>query len=108
MILTDKQKEILENYFGVSITEYSNGNFLTLEQWTDGGVDMIIEIDMQEKDIITELEKYLDNFDIDEEIDLYRESKDYREIFTITESLKDFQDWLEYVQRCVQELKEVK
>lgn len=108
MKLTDKQKEILERYFGVDITEYSNGNFLSLEQWTNGGVDMIIEIDMQEENIITELEKYVDNFDIDEEIDLYREGKDYRDNFTITESLHDFEEWLKYVKRCIKELKEVK
>lgn len=108
MKITDKQMEILEQYFGVDKTEYANGNFLTLEQWTDGGVDMIIEIEMaEEKDLITELEKYIDNFNIDEEIELYRESKDYRENFTIRESVKDFENWETYVRNCIKDLKEI-
>lgn len=89
MKITDKQMEILEQYFGVDKTEYANGNFLTLEQWTDGGVDMIIEIEMaEEKDLITELEKYIDNFNIDEEIELYRENKITEKILLLGRVLK--------------------
>ena len=93
MKLNKKQKEFLENNFNVSTTNYSNGKYLTLEAWTDGGVDMIIELDYK-KDIIEGLNEYIENFDIDDEIDLYRESKEYREAFRITESVKDFTEWI--------------
>lgn len=108
MKITDKQMEILEKYFGVDKTEYANGNFLTLEQWTNGGVDMIIEIEMEEgKDLITELERYIDNFDIDDEIELYRENKDYRANFTIRQSVEDFEEWETYIRNCIKDLKEI-
>lgn len=104
MKLSKKQREILENNFA---NIYEDETELELEQWTNGGVDMIIYFD-KNQDIIEELEKYVDNFDIDEEIDLYRENKDYRENFTIRESLEDFENWIEFVQNVINELKGVK
>lgn len=93
MKINKKQKQFLEENFKVDIINYSNGKYLSLEDWTSGGVDMIIEIDYK-KDLIVGLNEYIENFDIDEEIDLYRENKDYRENFTISESLKDFENWI--------------
>lgn len=98
------EKKILEKYFGVNAVKYSNGDYIMLEQWTNGGVDMIIEFE-KGKNVISELENYIENFDIDEEIELYRESKDYRDAFTITESVKDFEDWIKHVKNCLEELK---
>ena len=37
MKITKKQMEILEENFNVDETEYSNGKYLSLEQWTNGG-----------------------------------------------------------------------
>lgn len=79
--MNDKQREILEDNFNV----YEQDNYIELETWTNGGVDMFIDI-KKDEDIIKELENYIDMFDIDEEIELYRESKDYRDAFTIRES----------------------
>ena len=105
MKITKKQMEILEENFNVDETEYSNGKYLSLEQWTNGGVDMFIELDMEE-DLIKGLENYIENFDIDDEIDLYRESKDYREHFRITESVRDFEDWVEFINDIIKQLRE--
>ena len=105
MKINKKQREILEENFNVEEIEYSNGKYLSLEQWTNGGVDMIIELDMKE-DLIKGLEDYLEGFDIDDEIDLYRESKEYREHFRITESVRDFEDWVEFIENVIKELKE--
>ena len=95
--MNEKQKEIIENNFNV----YSD----YIERWTDGGVDMIIDID-KEKSIEENIEQYIDSFDIDEEIDMYRQSKDYREAFTIRESVKDFEDWIDYLNELLKDLKE--
>ena len=104
MKINKKQMEILENNFDYINTNY-NEDDLYLETWTNGGVDMIIYLD-KEKTIIENLEKYIRNFDIDEEIDLYRESKDYRDTFTIRESLEDFENWVEKIENIIKELEE--
>lgn len=95
-------KEILEKYFNIyeSSTEYE------IENWTAGGVDMFINID-KDKDIIEELEKFIENFDIDEEIEILRQNDDYKMNFTIKESLNDFEEWLANIKNIVEELKGV-
>ena len=102
MKITDKQRKILEDNFKIYNDE---DNLMELESWTNGGVDMIIDIDTN-NDLIEELENYINNFNIDEEIDLYRESKDYRDNFTISESLKDFKDWVEFINDIIKQLRE--
>jgi len=62
-------------------------------QHTNGGVEMVIYID--KNNIIKDFEEYLDNFDIDSEIDMYRQDQDYKNNFTISESIQDFKDFLE-------------
>lgn len=78
-----------------------------LEDWTNGGVDMIIELKRgQEKE---DFINYVENFDIDEEIDLYRQDKRYCDAFTCRESVEDFEKWEEMI-KAVKErlLKEAK
>lgn len=104
MKITDKQRKILEDNFKIWNNE---NNIMELESWTNGGVDMIIDIDTN-NDLIEELENYIDNFDIDEEIDLYREGKDYRDNFTISESLKDFEDYIEFIKGIIEQLEKSK
>jgi hypothetical protein len=101
----EKQKKILEENFNVGVSKYSNGLYTSLEAWTNGGVDMYIEIE-DNKSIIQGLEEYIENFDIDDEIDLYRQDKRYREAFRITESVKDFEDWIEFIKNVIKQLKE--
>lgn len=101
--MNKRQRKLLEDNFKV----YEDKNELELEQWTKGGVDMIIYID-KSKDIIEQLEEYIDNFDIDEEIDLYRQDKSYRDAFRITESVEDFTQWINYIKTIINVLKVVK
>lgn len=105
--MNDKQRKILEDNFNVYDSEYADGLYLELEAWTNGGVDMLIYIDLQKETLIDGLEEYIENFDIDEEIDLYRQDKSYREHFKITESVKDFEDWIEWIKDIIKQLKEV-
>ena len=72
-----------------------------IEAWTAGGVDMIHFIDLRGKDINNpddwrdEISAIAANFDVDEEIDLHRESERYRKAFTISASVHDFEAWEE-------------
>jgi hypothetical protein len=102
MKINKKQMEILENHFNI----YEDEKDYELETWTDGGVNMFIYIGKDiEEDLIEQLEKYIENFDIDEEIDLHRQDKRYRDDFRITESVKDFVSWVEYIETIIKDLK---
>lgn len=100
MELTKEQREILEEEFKI----YEDTNTIEIEQWTDLGVDMIIELE-KDRDIVEQLVDYVYNFDIDEEIDLYRENEDYRERFSILESVNDFEKWLNFINDIITRLK---
>lgn len=106
--ITKKENDILEKHFNVIYDGGYDGE-VELEAWTDGGVDMLIEIDLDRGDnIADELEQYIENFeeDMDYEIDIYRENETYRKAFTIRESIADFEDWVEFIQSVIKELKE--
>lgn len=102
--MNNKQREILEKHF--NIYEDTDNTELELEDWTGGGVDMLIQIDLKRGNIVEELSDYLNSFDIDEEIDLHRQDERYRNDFKITESVKDFEDWVEYIKNIIKQLKE--
>ena len=98
-----KSIETLENK-GIAIYKYKEDHTLCgyeLNTYTNGGVNMIIFLDFrgEEKDVENDkkfkkkFKQYIKDFDIDEEIDLYRQNQDYRDAFSITESLKDFKSW---------------
>lgn len=86
-----------------------------LDTYTEGGVNMNIFLDFrgeEEKVLLPSAfcEKflnYIDNVDIDEEIDLHRQMQDYKDAFTITQSVKDFESWLEGLKDLHQKLQEV-
>lgn len=92
--LNDEQKQLHkyleENDRRVYLFEQDGQICAEVENWTNGGVDMIINC---MPFCVNELQNYLEGFDIDEEIDLYRESEDYRNAFTIRQSLEDFEGW---------------
>jgi hypothetical protein len=94
-----------ENDFNVHIYSESKRTYAEIETWTDGGVNMIITLDPF---TIDEFKCYVDNFDIDEEIDLYRQGKLYKERFTISESLKDFKDYHKRLKKLLTKLNKLK
>ena len=104
MKLDNRELKILEEHFKI----YENDEDYELEAWTDGGVDMFICLQKTSNFTLIELlEFYIEDFDIDEEIDLHRQDNNYRNNFKITESVKDFENWLEFVKGVIKELKEV-
>ena len=100
MRIIKNEREILENYF--TILENKSG--YELETWTNEGVDMIITIEKNGDTLLEQLKEYIDNFDIDSEIDMYRENEEYRNNFTIKESLEDFESYISYVKDLIEEL----
>lgn len=113
-IETNEEKSFIENIiktfdkfgFQTSLLIYDGvKQGFEIEKWTNGGVDMIHTIQFEDfKDsynidkIEDELEKLSKDFSIDDEIDLHREGNDYKQAFTITESLKDFTEYQQDLQ----------
>ena len=100
MRIIKKEREILENYFAI----LENESGYELETWTNEGVDMIITIEKNGDTLLEQLKEYIDNFDIDSEIDMYRENEEYRNNFTIKESINDFENWVDYIRDCISKL----
>lgn len=109
-IPTKKEKLVIENIkktfetFGYSIdiiNENGMNNGIEIETWTDGGVDMIHTIyffadyrNIYNVDIVNrEIQDMCDCFSIDDEIDIYRQDKNYKDNFSIKESLNDFEKY---------------
>ena len=91
-----------ENGFNVYQFEQDGQRCAELEKWTYGGLDMIITLIPFTKD---EFISYVDDFDIDEKIDFYRNDKSYKNTFTIHQSLKDFTEFNNMLKRVVEKLK---
>ena len=101
MKLTKKERKIFEENFNF----YEDSNTIELEAWTNGGVDMLIYLDKEEETTATtQFINYIDNFDIDEEIDIYRQDIRYKNAFSITESVKDFENWLIWLKEIENQL----
>ena len=101
MKLTKKERKIFENNFNI----YEDSNSIEIEAWTNGGVDMLIYLDKDEKETATQqFINYIDNFDIDEEIDIHRQDKNYCNNFRISESLQDFNNWIKWLKQIKKEL----
>ena len=73
--------------FNVNIEKEGKSKYAELERWTDGGVDMIITLNPF---TVESFREYVNDFDVDELIDMHRQEKLYRDNFTISQSLHDF------------------
>jgi len=79
-----------EKDFNVHLTEQDNVQCAEVEIWTNGGVNMIMWLNPF---TLEEFTQRVNDFDVDEEIELHRQGQDYKNAFTIRESLKDFEDY---------------
>ena len=91
-----------ENGFNVYQFEQDGQQCAELEKWTYGGVDMIITLMPFSKDKFI---NYVNEFDIDEEIDVYRKDKQYKAVFTISQSMADFTEFHDMLKEVVEKLK---
>ena len=91
-----------ENGFNVYQFEQDVQQCAELERWTTGGVDMIITLIPFTKE---EFISYVNDFDVDNEIDNYRQDKQYKDVFTISQSLADFTEFHDMLKEVVEKLK---
>ena len=88
-----------QDFFYTRYTE--NDVCVGVEFWdkTPCGVEMWQLIDGRDKDMteekwwLSEIEEIYESFDVDTEIDIYRQNEDYRKQFSIRDSLNDFEAW---------------
>ena len=90
-----KTTEILKNFFeekdfNVHLTEQDGNQCAEVETWTNGGVNMILWLNPF---TVEEFKERVNNFDVDEEIELHRQGQNYKNAFTIRESVEDFEDF---------------
>lgn len=99
--INNNEREILERYFNIC----ESNDYIELEMWTNKGVDMIIYIEQDKFDsVLVGIEQYINNFNIDEEIDIHRLDENYKNNFTIKESLEDFELYIETLKNICKEL----
>ena len=83
-----------------------------LSTYTDGGVNIIIFLDFRGEEENVEnpkkfkekLKEYINYFDVDEEIDIYRQDPRYCIDFTIKKSLKDFGGWKKCIKKLIKQI----
>jgi hypothetical protein len=107
--MTEEEKKLedffIEENFNIYLFEQDGKQCAEIEKWTNGGVDMIFALVPLSKD---EFIERVNNFDVDEEIDLHRQDKRYKDAFKITESVKDFTDFHKSLKRTVTKLNKLK
>jgi len=101
----EKLKDFFEKQgFLVHLFEQDKKQCAEVEKWTDGGVDMIFTLMPFTAEQFIEC---VNDFSVDEEIDLHRQEKQYKEAFTISESLKDFENFKKNLDEVVALLKKM-
>ena len=99
--INNNERDILERYFNIC----ENDEYIELEMWTDGGVDMLIYIEQDKfENVLSGIEQYINDFNINEEIDIHGLDENYKSNFTIKESLKDFECYIETLKSICKEL----
>lgn len=90
---------------GERFNVHPHDNFVELETWTSGGVNMLITLHTNEKEnLYAQFRRYTYDFDIDEEIDIHREDERYKKDFTISSSLEDFTGFKRKLDEIVDDL----
>ncbi len=101
----EKLRDFFENEgFLVHLFWQDGQQCAEVEKWTDGGVDMIFSLQPFAKKSFIER---VDDFNVDEEIELHRQSDDYKRDFTISEGLKDFTDFHNHIKEVASRLEEL-
>ena len=107
--------DIIENY-DINIAEYKENNILCgyeLDTYTDAGVNEILFLDFRHEDknpkkawdFINEFHSYVQDYYIDDRIDIYRQDARYKNDFTLKESLNDFTKFHKKLKKILKEIK---
>lgn len=101
LLKNEKIQEFFELFFAnVDICHFSNGDGLEMETWTDGGVNMLVWLE-NEDNLLEDFKEFVENFDVDYEIELHRQGESYKKAFTLRQSLDDFEDYLKWLNKIV-------
>ncbi len=101
MNTTQLKKFFEDNGFNVYLTKQDKKQCAEIEKWTTGGVDMIIWLNPFN---IAEFKSYVNDFNIDEEIDIHRQDERYKSDFTIRQSLEDFTEFHQHLKDIASKL----
>lgn len=95
-------RQFFENEgFEVDLFEQDDHSCAELEKWTDGGVDMIITLMPFTKN---EFIDYVNDFDVDDLINTYRQDENYKINFTMAQSRKDFKKFHNDLKKTVKKM----
>ena len=78
-------------FFSLFFNVDDNEDNYELETWTEGGVNMVVTI--TKKNWKEDFRKYVDGFDIDEQINLIQNVRNYQSALTYSQSVEDFEDY---------------
>lgn len=95
--------EKIKGFFGVNYPD----NYLELESFTDGDVNMFITLDSNEdKTLFEQFKDQVRYFDVDEEVHYHINDSKYKDHFAISESLNDFKKHKKWLDSIVVKLSE--
>ncbi len=101
-ILTEEQRQLFEhleeNDRGVYLFEQDGNICAEVENWTDGGVDMVVTLMPFS---IEALQEFYEGFEVDDEIDTHRQDERYRKAFRISDSVRDFEMWEKELEQLI-------
>lgn len=84
--------EKIKSHFHV----HEDKQVVELETWTEGSVNMFVHLRKETAvSYLDQFKNHIEEFSVDEEVDLHREDSHYRNHFTVTESVEDFQTYKE-------------
>lgn len=105
--LTNEQRalaNVLDREFEIEFDIEDGVITAEMSGYTNGGVNEIVYLNPFTLD---EFEKYVNNFDIDDEIDIYRQDASYRDAFRISDSVRDFEEWVGTIEDLVDRAEKV-
>lgn len=101
-----KLVEIFEKHdFSVYLIKQDGVQCAEIETWTNGGVNMI---HFMNPFTVKEFEEAVEDFDVDEEIDIHRQDQRYKDAFRISQSVKDFEEYHARLKEVLAQLKQEK
>jgi len=97
-----KLKEFFEKEgFQVHLTRQDKRQCAEVEKWTSGGVDMIAWLNPF---TVEEFKSYVNDFDVDDQVQTHYQDPKYRNAFTIRQSLDDFTEFHNHLKEVAAKL----
>lgn len=103
-ISNEEFKKQLGKFIDITIHE-SSEDFIEIETQTNGEVKkMIVLYKQPEETMFKQFIDYVNEFDVDKEIEHYTKDERYRISFSMSSSIKDFEDFENRLEEIIQHL----